>query len=63
MNVCELSKFINKAAENEILIDCYRFDPINETATMTKGAQKITIDLTETQAQQLTAFQIFTNSL
>jgi len=63
MNVCELNKFIDKAEENKTLIDRYRFDPINETAIMTKGTKNITIDLTKTQEEQLAEFKTFTESL
>ncbi len=73
MEICELNKFIDKLKEfnldreNEdyvqLLIDCYRFDPIEEEATISKGKDSIVIDLTLSNDDQLSLFQTFIETL
>lgn len=61
MNVCALNKFIDMA--DDIRIDSYRFDPINEDATISKGGQSIVIDLSKSTEEQLSEFQSFLDGL
>lgn len=63
MNVCELNKFITKAEDSKVYMDSFRFDPIDETATISKGSQIIVIDLTKTTAIQESEFQTFIKGL
>lgn len=59
MNVCDLNKFIDVASD----MDCYRFDPINEEATIFKGGESIVINLTLSIEDQLSLFQTFLDGL
>lgn len=69
LNICELNKFIDRLEEfnqdkdDELIINGYRFDPISEKATMSKGDQSVVIDLTLSVDDQLSEFQIFLGGL
>jgi hypothetical protein len=69
MNPCQLNKFIddleefNSDRDDKILIDCYRFDPNNEKATIFKGNKNAVIDLTLSNTEQLSLFQLFLGGL
>ena len=55
MNVCELNKFIYMAD----YMSNYRFNPITEEVTISKGDKTVVIDLTLSNDDQLAAFQTF----
>ena len=57
MNICDLNKFIDLAGE--IKINAYRFDPVNEEATMSKGKESVVVDLNLSNDDQLSLFQSF----
>lgn len=59
MNICELNKFLD--INNKM--DCYNFNPINETATIAKGSASITIDLNASKSVQISEFQNWLNSM
>lgn len=59
MNVCDLNKFINMANN----MDNYRFDPVNEEVTISKGSDSVVIDLTLSTNDQLSLFQLFLDGL
>lgn len=61
MNMCELNKFID--ASGDIPMDCYKFDPVNEEATISKGSESVVIDLTMSSEDQLSKFQLFIDNL
>ena len=61
MNVCELNKFINLAGN--IAIDRYKFNPVTEKATISKGTESVVIDLTMSDEDQLAEFQLFMDGL
>lgn len=61
MNMCELNKFIDAAGN--IPMDCYKFDPVKEEATISKGTKSVVIDLTMPTEGQLSEFQLFINDL
>jgi len=62
-NISELSKFIDKAEQNNVLMDVYTFDPINQIATIVKDSQSIVIDLTKSIQDQESDFQTFIDGL
>lgn len=61
MNVCQLNKFIDMA--EDIAMDCYNFNPVTEKATISKGNKSVIIDLTLSDEEQLSEFQLFMDGL
>ena len=59
MNVCELNKFIDISDK----MDNYQFNPVDEVAIISKGAEKIIIDLNASVSVQLAEFQDFVNNI
>jgi len=55
MNVCEINKFIDMTNS----MDCYQFHPINEEVTISKGQDRVVIDLNLSSDEQVSLFEDF----